>query len=1107
MLLTCGNCGHSWESSAKSRSRCGNCGKAVSVPSDGAAVASRGRADIGPGSTGGGTMALAVVFVIFGAFLLHHAKTADPTRQPPGYRAWHWVAGGIFSIGAGGCSVPTPSGLSVGPMTTDAEPMDIALRAWALPDKMRPSSPQRRRHRPSALVVLDTETELVGAQNLIVGCYRYVRVKWRNKVPMLSSAEEALVVPDDLGEREPDQLALVREYAATREPNVDRSQRDANRTLHVLSHHEFCERMLWGACWRNRATLVGFNLGFDVSRLRLSWHEGRGLYAGAFVLRLWEWGKKDHRFRPNVVMRRLDNKRTLMAWSGVRDAPDDGDEHRSSDDHFLDLRTLLFALTNQAHSLESGSSALGLDYRKREVTLGALSEELLDYVREDVGATSALAGAALREFHRHPVPLSADRAYSSAAIGAAYFRRIGVKPPLERAEVTSTQLAQAMGSFYGPRVEVRIRHVAVPVSLVDFGSQYANVARLMGIWPMLTSERIVAVDATDEVRELLDRVSVDGVLDPGLWPLLVGMALVRPDGDVLPTRAWFAGRGDVPRVGLGPLWCGRPLPYQVADLVAAKLLTGKAPEVVSAWRLVGEGRARGLRVVRLGGRVRFDPYADDWWEACQRARVLLGDAPVATGMKTVGNGTAYGNWIRLDQQPTAGRVTLHRLDAQTEQQRVDRPESPAAWTFPPFAAAVTAGGRLLMAILERLLGDVGALFASANTDSATVVSTPHGGLVACPGGSERLSDGTEAVGAASWPDLDAVRERFSSLGVELRLTSENFDGTDRPQLHAVGFAGSRVILFADSPNGRIIVKRSEVALGDLRSPFGQGTSRRFVDESAEWMLSHLLDEHPVTPEWFPLPATTDLPMGTPGKVRSLGQNGSPLGFAMGARRARRGTGVFGGEPVRLLAPASDDPASALWVEVPSGTPARVATTGRSPGRDDSGVVEIAPFGEELVRLVLHPESKMLGQNGETCRAGTKGLLTPRPVRVAAVHLVGKEGNRLEEVATGEVTDPDEVLIDYGNDAWDRTIVPAARLIGMRRISRETKIAWSQLVDLFQGRARPRQSTREVVTAVVVSHATEWLASAGMKPARQSNDQLAILAMFLERAGSGVPMEG
>ena len=41
--------------------------------------------------------------------------------------------------------------------------------------------------------------------------------------------------------------------------------------------------------------------------------------------------------------------------------------------------------------------------------------------------------------------------------------------------------------------------------------------------------------------------------------------------------------------------------------------------------------------------------------------------------------------------------------------------------------------------------------------------------------------------------------------------------------------------------------------------------------------------------------------------------------------------------------------------------------------------------------MLHPESEMLGPEGNMCRAGTKGLLAPRPVRVAAVHLVGKEG--------------------------------------------------------------------------------------------------------------------
>jgi hypothetical protein len=104
----------------------------------------------------------------------------------------------------------------------------------------------------------------------------------------------------------------------------------------------------------------------------------------------------------------------------------------------------------------------------------------------------------------------------------------------------------------------------------------------------------------------------------------------------------------------------------------------------------------------------------------------------------------------------------------------------------------------------------------------------------------------------------------------------------------------------------------KVTTGDLRSPLGPVTSRAFVDKSAEWMLSHLLDKRPATPAWFPFPVTTELPMGTPAKVRSLGENASPFGFAISAHRARRTTGVFGGEPVRLLAPAGDEMALARW---------------------------------------------------------------------------------------------------------------------------------------------------------------------------------------------------
>ena len=76
------------------------------------------------------------------------------------------------------------------------------------------------------------------------------------------------------------------------------------------------------------------------------------------------------------------------------------------------------------------------------------------------------------------------------------------------------------------------------------------------------------------------------------------------------------------------------------------------------------------------------------------------------------------------------------------------------------------------------------------------------------------------------------------------------------------------------------------------------------------------------------------------------------------------------------------------------------------------------------------------------QAGTKGLLIPRPIRVAAVHLVGNEGSRFEEVATGEITDPDEVLIDYGDDSWERLVLPVGRAMGIHTMALETGLARS-----------------------------------------------------------------
>jgi hypothetical protein len=102
MRLTCPTCGYAWESTAQSRSRCGVCRRVVSVPRYGVEE----RQATYEGEPGGSPRAPAGVAAILligsGYLMIRHAKRADPSLQPEGYKAWHWWLGGLACLGTGG---------------------------------------------------------------------------------------------------------------------------------------------------------------------------------------------------------------------------------------------------------------------------------------------------------------------------------------------------------------------------------------------------------------------------------------------------------------------------------------------------------------------------------------------------------------------------------------------------------------------------------------------------------------------------------------------------------------------------------------------------------------------------------------------------------------------------------------------------------------------------------------------------------------------------------------------------------------------------------------------------------------------------------------------
>jgi hypothetical protein len=301
--------------------------------------------------------------------------------------------------------------------TTDLLPRAIAVRAYVPPTRRR-----RRRSPVGALelvLVFDTETTTDSAQAFLFGSYRLHRADER-------LVQEGLIHADDLSVEHQPVLKLYCESHAA----------DNRGRLRLVSRSQFVEWLIWKIGYEARALIVGFNLPFDFSRISLGWRPARN---GGFTLRLFESVDADgtvwtHKWRPELTVKALDSKRQLMNFTTPqRLDPENRVDGRGYRGRFLDLHTLAYALSDRSHSLNSAAAAWGLKARKLEIEeLGVVTEEAIDYNRQDTRLTHELYRALATDWAMHPVNLDAEQAFSPAAVSKAYLRKMGIRPPLDR---------------------------------------------------------------------------------------------------------------------------------------------------------------------------------------------------------------------------------------------------------------------------------------------------------------------------------------------------------------------------------------------------------------------------------------------------------------------------------------------------------------------------------------------------------------------------------------------------------------------------------------------------------------------------------------------------
>jgi len=1002
--------------------------------------------------------------------------------------------------------------------------LPVAVRVYPQPENAKQGhhyalKPWRR---PKAMLVFDTESRVDASQRLTFGSYQFI-VNGQ-------CSEEGLFYADDLPEAD---LGILKKYVQTH--RADAAQ--GNWQLLLLTLSEFLDK-LYLAAYKGRCLLVGFNLPFDFSRLAYDVLPARGRFAGGFSLGLWQYidendQKRRNKFRPRIGVKHIDSKRALKGFTG-RDEPDESDlipEHSDAakpEDgykfrgHFLDLRTLAFALTDKAHSLKSACEDFGVEHPKQPVAQhGEVTEEYIDYNRRDVLATSELAVKLLEEYDRHDLCLQPTKAYSPASIGKAYLHEMGIEPILQRQpDFPKKYLGHAQSAFFGGRTSAHIRKVAMPIVYTYFRSMYPTVNSLMRLWRFVIAEEIRVVDhCQEEVLQFLSELTARpaDLFKPETWERMPSFVKLSPDGDILPCRSRYNAASRDWQVGLNYLYSEKDNPqhalwFSLPDVIVSVLLTGKIPKIVDAFRIEAHGILPDLKSVKLRGAVEVDPTTQDFFKVVIEERQRL---PARTdlseiekerldlALKVLANAASYGIYAEMIRQESDKKIktTCYGIDGDSFVCKAVHPETPGEYCFPPLASLITGAARLMLALLEDSVTELGGTYVMEDTDSMAIVATENGGKVPCPGGPLRTEDNREAVNALAWAEVSGIAKQFDALnpyeqdavpGSILKIEKDNFDlGTNRPrQLYCVAISAKRYAPFLEDERGNpLLLKKginnkkdrwSEHGLGHLLNPIdAKSEDRKWIAQVWLNIIQKTLGLPTKPLEFEYLPAIGRITVSSPAVLRPFARFNEekeyidqikPFNFLLSCHVNSFGHPI-GADPEKfhLIAPHESDSRQWLnmkWIDQYSGKKYGITTNGYHGDRRNA---RVKTYRDVLIEYEYHPETKNADADGNSSGKQTIGLLQRRHIRIDQIKYIGKESNLIEDVESGLVHSEKDVYTEYidpRRDEWTTRILPKLRKMPINELVKKSGISRRAIIDLRMGRSRPHGKNRELLAEII-----------------------------------------
>ena len=536
--------------------------------------------------------------------------------------------------------------------------------------------------------------------------------------------------------------------------------------------------------------------------------------------------------------------------------------------------------------------------------------------------------------------------------------------------------------------------------------------------------------------------------------------------------------------------------------------------IVDAFRLDPVGKLPGVRPVSLGGEVEVNPLTRDLFKTMIEQRKSLAKRKKLSeedvnrldkALKVLANATSYGIFAEMNRHESEKKIKVqcHGLDSEPYECRVIHPEQPGEFCFPPLASLITGAARLMLALLEHSVTQLGGTYAMEDTDSMAIVSTKKGGPIPCKGGNRSVKDGAEVVNALSWQQVDEIVKKFEALnpydhdvipGSVLKIEDDNYDpktGKQR-QLHCLAISAKRYTLFVWPKNREPVLLRegrnnkkdrwSRHGLGHLLNPTDPEASDRnwtaavwemIVRKSCCLRTSKLKFAH--------LPAIGRTTVSSPFLMKSFeslnagkpySEQIKPFNFLLSAHVIPFGhpEGVDP-EKFHLFTPYDSDPRKWLdkeWIDQHSKKRFRITTHGYCGSRQTA---RVKTYDDVVTEYEFHPEAKCADALGNPCERQTIGLLQRRHIKIDLIKCIGKESNSMENVDEGMVHSEQNVYTDYADpkrSEWIIKIRPALKKPKLRVLENACGklLSRRELIELRAGRSKPHRKTQELLLSIL-----------------------------------------